>query len=84
MQIGNAIKLTRKQLGITQVELSIKTGISQTSLSKIEGGVNPSEKNLKKICKELDVPTSVIYMLAMEETDVPLAKKTNTNFCFLL
>jgi transcriptional regulator with XRE-family HTH domain len=82
MKIGNAIKLIRKQLDITQIELSEMTGISQTSLSKIEGGSKPSEANLKKICDALEVPPSVLYMLAMEDTDVPASKKNKYKLLF--
>lgn len=75
MNLGSAIKTVRKHKGITQGDLSSKTSISQTSLSKIETGTTPTEKNLKKICKALDVPPSVLYMLAMEHSDVPANKK---------
>jgi XRE family transcriptional regulator, regulator of sulfur utilization len=75
MNLGLAIKTVRKQLGVTQGQLSKKTAISQTSLSKIEGGTTPSQKNLNKICKALDVPPSVIYMLAMEHADIPTGKR---------
>lgn len=82
MNLGYSIKILRKQLNITQQVLSKETGISQTSLSKIEGGTNPSEKNLKKIAKILGVPTSVIYILAMESTDVPEEKKEKYDLVF--
>jgi transcriptional regulator with XRE-family HTH domain len=75
MNIGPAIKMIRRHLGITQGELSKMTSISQTSLSKIEGGTTPTEKNLKKICHALEVPPSVIYLLGMEDSDVPANKK---------
>jgi transcriptional regulator with XRE-family HTH domain len=76
MNIGNAIKTIRKEQGITQLELSDKTGISQTSLSQIESGLKrPSDKNLKKICEVLEIPQSIVYILGMEDTDVPASKK---------
>jgi transcriptional regulator with XRE-family HTH domain len=74
MKLGKAIKILRKQTGISQTALSELTGISQTSLSKIETGTKPSESNLKKICSALDVPPSLIYLLGIEETDVPKNK----------
>ncbi len=76
MNIGSAIKAIRKQAGITQVELSAQTGLTQASLSQIESGLKrPSDRNFKKICKALDVPESIVYILAMEESEVPASKK---------
>jgi transcriptional regulator with XRE-family HTH domain len=75
MNIGFAIKMIRKHRGITQAELSDLTSISETSLSKIEKGTIPTEKNLKKISNALDVPLSVIYILGMEDSDVPRSRK---------
>lgn len=82
MKLGYAIQKVRKQVGFTQTELSERTGLSQTSLSKIEGGAKPSDASLKKICKALDVPPTVIYMLALEDTDVPLSKKAKYKLLF--
>ena len=76
MNIGQALKSIRKQTGMTQQELSVRTGITQASLSQIESGAKrPSQKNFKKICEILDIPETVVYILAMEETDVPDTKK---------
>lgn len=76
MKIGPAIKVIRKQIGLTQAQLSEATDISQTSLSKIESGDStPSKKNLAKIAAALDVPTSVIYILGMEDSDVSSKRK---------
>lgn len=76
MNIGLAIKSIRKKLSITQYELAEKCGISQTSLSQIETGVKrPSHKTLDKICLVLDIPESIIYIIAMEDADVPPGKR---------
>ena len=76
MNIGNAIRSVRKQLGHTQFQLAEMTGISQTSLSQIEKGIKrPSAKTLKKVCEVMDIPESVIYILAMQDVDVPESKK---------
>jgi transcriptional regulator with XRE-family HTH domain len=76
MDIGNSIKLIRKKLGISQIDLAEKCNISQTSLCQIETGAKrPSAKTLKKLCDELQVPESVIYLLAIEQTDIPENKR---------
>ncbi len=76
MNLGKAITSVRKQLGIKQYELSEMTGISQTSLSQIETGLKrPSTRTLKKICDALQVPDSLLYILGMQDTDIPESKK---------
>lgn len=72
MNIGIAIRNIRKKIGITQYEFAGKCEISSTSLSQIENGVkHPSTRTIKKMCEVLEIPESVVYILAMQETDVP-------------
>jgi len=54
LTIGDVLALRRKELKITQKELSEKTGISMTSLTKYEKGERlPTYGNLNKLAKEL-------------------------------
>jgi XRE family transcriptional regulator, regulator of sulfur utilization len=77
MNIGIAIKSIRKKLAITQHELAEKCELSQTSLSQIETGVKrPSQRTITKVCQVLDIPESVIYIVAMDEADVPQSKRS--------
>lgn len=76
MNIGNAIKTARTHHGLSQVELSEKTGISQTSISQIESGAkNPSKRSIGIICKVLEIPEAILYIIGMEDTDVPTSRK---------
>ena len=76
MNIGSAIKSIRKKLSITQYELAEKCDLSQTSLSQIETGIKrPSQRTITKVCSVLDIPESIIYIVAMQEADVPPSKK---------
>ena len=76
MNEGNSIRLIRKKLGLTQQEMAGKCQLSQTALSQIENGLKrPSLKTLKKICSALEIPEALIYILGMENTDVPESKK---------
>jgi transcriptional regulator with XRE-family HTH domain len=76
MNIGSAIKSIRKKLSITQYELADKCDLSQTSLSQIETGIKrPSQRTISKVCAVLDIPESIIYIVAMQETDVPPSKR---------
>lgn len=54
LTIGNVLALRRKELEITQKELSLKTNISIVSLAKYEKGERlPSYENLNKLAKAL-------------------------------
>ncbi|MES2701209.1 MAG: helix-turn-helix transcriptional regulator [Bacteroidota bacterium] len=76
MNIGSAIKSIRKKLSITQYELAERCNLSQTSLSQIETGVKrPSQRTINRVCAVLDIPESIIYIVAMQEADVPPSKK---------
>ena len=76
MNIGKSIKSVRKVLGISQEQLCKKVGLSQPALSQFENGVNnPNEKAVKKISKALGVSSGLLYILAIDETDVPKSKK---------
>lgn len=83
MNLGVAIRSVRRQLGITQQELSEKSGISQTSLSQIENAVKrPSNKTIHSVCTVLEIPEAVLYILAMQDTDVPSDKKNVYDMLF--
>ena len=76
MNIGFAIKTTRQYLDFSQEELSKKTGLSQTSISQIENGVKtPSRKTVEKICKALNVPEDILYILGIQGDDIAKSKK---------
>lgn len=83
MNIGNAIKKIRIEQGLSQGEFAKKCVISQTSISQIENGIKrPNPGSLKKICKVLDVPESILYLYGMEENDVPKHKKELYNLIY--
>jgi transcriptional regulator with XRE-family HTH domain len=76
MNIGIAIKTVRAELEISQEKLSELTGLSQTSISQIENGVKfPTKKSLGKICKALEIPEAVLYILGMDKADIPASRR---------
>lgn len=76
MNIGNAIKVVRTHYGLSQEDLSFKTGISQTSISQIENGVKqPSKRSIIKICSTLEIPEAILYIIGIEDSDVPPSRK---------
>ncbi len=76
MNIGKAIKQVRIHFELSQIELSERTGLSQTSISQIESGAkNPGKSSIHKICKAFDIPESILYVLGMDDTDFPESRK---------
>ena len=60
--VGLLIRETRNELGITQEELAKKTGISQSSISRIENGSSvPSLSTLKKIGDRIGKRVVITY-----------------------
>jgi len=56
IQIGNIIKKTRKQNGLTLKDLSLLTGLSISYLSLLERGMNhPTVENLNTVCGALNI-----------------------------
>ena len=70
MNIGKTIKELRNEQGITQVELALKSKITQAALSAIENGKRPGTTTLKNLCNSLNVPEALLYALSMELSDV--------------
>lgn len=71
MDLGNQIKNTRKQKGLTQAEFALSVGITQTYLSQIESNLKePNLSTLKSISEGLDLPLPILFFLSMTEDDV--------------
>ncbi|RQO77753.1 hypothetical protein DBR40_07195 [Pedobacter sp. KBW01] len=76
MNIGRAVKQLRKHHKLNQSELAGSVGITQTSLSQIESGNTvPNSGTLKKICDFFQIPELVVYLLATDDNDIPLANR---------
>jgi transcriptional regulator with XRE-family HTH domain len=55
-KLGEKIREKRLELGLSQEDLSNKTGLDRTYISGIERGVrNPALKNLNKLAKALKI-----------------------------
>lgn len=77
MNIGSAIRLIRKQKGIKQKDLAARCNLSTNALSQIESDLSfPQQKNIKLICKALDIPVSYLLFSSISEEDIPEHKKT--------
>jgi len=60
---AHALSETRKSLGLTQMQLSEKTGVAQCDISRIERGrANPSLKTLMRLAAGLGMTVKVEYL----------------------
>ncbi len=71
MSVGENLKRIRKAKGLTQVDLSKKTGIGQNTISSIERGVNqPIQATLTELAAALGCTVSEL-MGEKEKRNVP-------------
>jgi repressor LexA len=69
-KISEKLEFYRKQLGLTQRELGIKSGVSYTSISDYENGKSfPRRKTLEKLAKALGVDVSEFSMLEIQKEE---------------
>ena len=58
--VGAAISEARARTGISQKELSVKSGIDQSDISKIERGVaNPSVNTIERLAKAMEMELNI-------------------------
>ena len=66
-QVINAIIYARKTTKITQKQLSEKTGIAQSDISKIENGNgNPSLKTIERLARGMGMNVKVEFVPARQ------------------
>ena len=62
MSIGTRILMVRNQNGLTQQELSKRTGLAASYLSRVENRrLEPGPRTLRKIAAALEVPVSELF-----------------------
>lgn len=58
--VGEAISEARARIGISQKELSLKSGIDQSDISKIErGAANPSISTIERLAKAMQMNLTI-------------------------
>lgn len=59
--VGEAISEARAKIGISQKELSLKSGIDQSDISKIErGAANPSINTIERLVKAMKMELNIL------------------------
>lgn len=67
--LGKKIKFLREKLGLTQLQLASKLGVSSSTIGMYEQGRRePSSSMLSRICFELNTSTDYIIGFAKRET----------------
>ena len=70
MEFSERLKDVRKQAGLTQVDVAEKLGISQPAYASWERGVKkPTQDNLVKIAKILNVSVDYLVGISKEKSD---------------
>lgn len=76
MNLGEAIKIHRKRLGLSQGDLAQSCGITQSYLSMIEKNKKePNLSTLKVLSGKLNVPIPVLFFKSLDDADIPESKK---------
>lgn len=76
MNIGTAIRILRKEKGLSQGELAKMCNISINALSQIETNSSFPQKNtIIKICESLSIPVSYLLFFSISDEDIPEDKR---------
>ncbi len=80
MNLGHTIKYFRNQRQIRQDDLANRCSVTVSYLSQLENNKkNPSLKLLSNISDELKIPLPVLFVLSMNDNDIPEIKKEAFN-----
>lgn len=76
--LGKRIKEIRQSRNLTQEQLSDKTDIGASSISKIESGIyHPTDENLERIATALNVEPYKLYMFNHQKAKPELVQDIN-------
>ncbi len=64
MTVGEIIKETRTQRGLTQIELAQKAGVSPSSITRIENDKETNRRILARVCLALDTDLKSVEVQA--------------------
>ena len=71
MQVGTVIATRRKKMGLTQVQLATRLGITQDSLSRMENGaIAPKFSRLPELAASLDCAVVDLFRLPTRQTRI--------------
>lgn len=63
MAFGDIIKQTRKQKGLTQVQLAEQSGVTSPTVARIERSDNSASfKKIQKVCECLELKADIVVV----------------------
>lgn len=72
--IGKAVKKIRKSRGMTQGDLSEKSGIGVSSISQIElNSASPQKPTVDRLCKALNVNSEYLFFMSVDPENLHLS-----------
>lgn len=75
--LGKTVWKIRKAKKIKQYELAAKIGVCKSYISQIESGSKiPSYQLIEKISEALEMPISLILILALDDKELPANLKS--------
>ena len=71
MNLKDMIKIKRKQLGLTQVQLANKIGVSSPTIARYESGeiTNMGRDKIALLAKALDIPATQLMGREQSKTE---------------
>lgn len=63
LEIGRRIRIRRIDLGLSQYDLAVKTGLSLRSISNIENGKETSFKSIVMILRVLNLVSNIDFLI---------------------
>lgn len=77
MDLGKAIKTIRVSKGLTQRQLAMAIGCSETNMLFMKTGRTfPRKSKIDAICKVLGIPVSYLLMFSITQDDIPEGKQS--------
>ena len=75
MNLGQTIKMVRKEKGMSQKELAQKSGLTCNALCTIEKDKSfPHKNTIISICKVLNISVGYLLLASLTEDDIPEEK----------
>lgn len=57
----SCLKQMREDLGITQIELAVRSGLQPSQVCRYERGVSPNKRNAQKLASTLNWPVEEVF-----------------------
>ena len=82
MSFGSRLKARREQLGITQIQLAQKLGITKGAVGNYEAGISSPKADI--LYRVFDVLQEVVGSIPIVSTKKKLTQSKLCEFCFTL